>query len=34
MGVMYYRDAAGNIHPVNKGPKGDKGDKGEPGPEG
>jgi hypothetical protein len=31
MGVMYYRDAAGNYHPVNKGPKGDKGDKGDPG---
>ena len=25
MGVMYYKDANGNVYPVNKGPKGDIG---------
>lgn len=25
MGIMYYKDANGNVYPVNKGPKGDVG---------
>ena len=25
MGVMYYKDANGNVYPINKGPKGDRG---------